>query len=216
MICDSKFQCQCSLVEHSPKLVVLTGGPGAGKTAVLELARRNFCEHISVLPEAASVVFGGGFIRRDTIPAKKAAQRAIFRVQRELERLVIEEKKSAVILCDRGTLDGWAYWPNSEEAFWKENETTREKELKRYAAVIHLRTPGASQGYNYRNPVRIETADQAAMIDQRIAEAWKGHPNHQFVESAQEFVAKAAQAIELIRRELPECCKAHPVPEVTK
>jgi len=39
-------------------LVVLTGGPGAGKTAFLEIARRNFCEHIAVLPEAASIVFG--------------------------------------------------------------------------------------------------------------------------------------------------------------
>ena len=214
MNCDSSLRCQCNLVEHRPKLVVLTGGPGAGKTAVLELARRNFCEHIAVLPEAASIVFGGGFIRRDTIPAKKAAQRAIFRIQRELEQLVIDEKKSAVILCDRGTLDGWAYWPNSEETFWKEIETTRERELARYTAVIHLRTPGAAQGYNHKNPVRIETVEQAAAIDHRIVEAWRGHPNHHFVESAQEFVAKAAQAVELIRRELPECCREHPVPEV--
>jgi len=216
MNCDSNIRCQCNLVEHNPKLVVLTGGPGAGKTAVLELARRNFCEHIAVLPEAASIVFGGGFIRRDSLPARKAAQRAIFHVQRELEKVVIEEGKSAVILCDRGTLDGLAYWPNSEESFWQENGTTRERELARYAAVIHLRTPGALQGYNHRNPVRVETADQAAAIDQRIVEAWQGHPNHHFVESAQEFVSKAAEAVELIRRELPACCRTHPVPEVSK
>jgi predicted ATPase len=57
-------------------LVVLTGGPGAGKTALLEIARRNFCEHIAVLPEAVSIVFGGGFWRKETAPARRAAQRA--------------------------------------------------------------------------------------------------------------------------------------------
>lgn len=215
MNCESSAKCQCSQVEHEPKLVVLTGGPGAGKTAVLELARRNFCEHITVLPEAASIIFGGGFIRRDSLPAKKAAQRAIFCVQRELERLVIEERKSAIILCDRGTLDGLAYWPSSNETFWQENEIERAQELKRYAAVIHLRTPGSHQGYNHNNPVRVETADQAALIDQRITEAWKEHPNRHFVESAQDFVAKAAQAINLIRRELPECCRSHAIPEIS-
>ena len=40
--------------------MVLTGGPGAGKTAVLEVVRRTFCEHVTVLPEAASILFMGG------------------------------------------------------------------------------------------------------------------------------------------------------------
>lgn len=214
MICESNLNCQCNLTEHEPKLVVLTGGPGAGKTAVLELARRNFCEHIAVLPEAASIVFGGGFIRRDSLAGKKSAQRAIFRIQRELESLVLEEKRSAVILCDRGTLDGLAYWPDSEESYWKENGTTRDQELARYAAVIHLRTPQAHQGYNLSNPVRIETADQAALIDRKIFEAWSGHPNRVFVESAEDFIAKAEKAVELIKRHLPECCRSHPIPEI--
>jgi hypothetical protein len=30
------------------------------KTALLELIRQSFCSHVRVLPEAASVVFGGG------------------------------------------------------------------------------------------------------------------------------------------------------------
>jgi predicted ATPase len=205
------MKCPTQRVAGPSKLVVLTGGPGAGKTAVLELARRDFCERIAVLPEAASIVFGGGFPRRESFPARKAAQRAIFRVQWELERLLIEEEKSAVILCDRGTLDGLAYWPNSEDSFWEENGTTRATELARYAAIIHLRTPGAVLGYNHQNPVRIETAAQASVIDQKIVEAWAGHPNRHFVESTEDFVSKAAQAIQLIRRELPECCQAHPV-----
>lgn len=39
------------------KFVVLTGGPGAGKTAVLELAKRRFTRDTAFLPEAASLIF---------------------------------------------------------------------------------------------------------------------------------------------------------------
>lgn len=69
--------CECATA-HDRRRVVLTGGPGAGKTAVLELIRQSFCEHVKVLPEAASVVFGGGFPREDDPECKRAAQRAIF------------------------------------------------------------------------------------------------------------------------------------------
>ncbi|MBK7961763.1 MAG: AAA family ATPase [Bdellovibrionales bacterium] len=108
-------------------------------------------------------------------PPKKA-QRAIFFVQRELERLVDDEKQSAIVLCDRGTLDGLAYWPDDEALFWKELGTSKAEQFSRYAAVIHLRTPPLEQGYNHQNPVRIESAIQAAEIDQKIANAWNGHP----------------------------------------
>ncbi len=204
----ASYPCQCSKPDHAPKLVVLTGGPGAGKTAVLEIARRQFCKHVAVLPEAASIIFGGGFIRADTLSAQKAAQRAIFQVQRELEQMAIEEKKYSVILCDRGTVDGLGYWPNSEESFWKENRSNRDQELARYAAVIHLRTPGSHNGYNRKNPVRIETANEAAIIDLKIMDAWNGHPHRHFVESTQAFVTKVAQALEIIRSEVPSCCKS--------
>jgi thymidylate kinase len=138
--------------------VVLTGGPGAGKTAVLELIHHHFCEHVVVLPEAAGIVFGGGFPRKSSVVGRQAAQRAIFRVQRELERLALEERTAAIILCDRGTLDGAAYWPGDSESFFRENETSRGAEMARYGAVIDLRTPLESNGYNHTNALRIESA----------------------------------------------------------
>ena len=211
---ECRINCECQGTHEEPRLIVVTGGPGAGKTAVLELARKNFCEHIAVLPEAASIVFGGGFWRRDTLPARKAAQRAIFHVQRELENIVVEEKKSAVALCDRGTLDGLAYWPNSPQSYFEELGIRREDELSKYAAVIHLRTPGADGGYNRSNPVRVETAIQAAEIDRRILDAWAGHPQRFIIESTSHFLVKAEKAIELVRRQLPDCCKGNAVPEL--
>lgn len=193
--------------QNPVKLIVLTGGPGAGKTAVLELAKKQLCQHIIVLPESASIVFGGGFWRLESTTAKMAAQRAIFYIQRELEHLVLQENKWSVGLCDRGTLDGLAYWPGDESLFWDLIGTTKEKEFEKYSAIIHLRTPTLEHGYNNQNPIRIESPVEAAEIDSRIKKIWSSHPNYQEVESSENFIEKAEQAVHLILSHVPQCCK---------
>jgi predicted ATPase len=197
--------CSCSL-EHPPRLVVVTGGPGAGKTAVLEVAQRELCRHVVVLPEAASILWRGQFPRHSTIPGRKAAQRAIVRLQLEMQRMMIEEGHSAIIICDRGTLDGLAYWPGQTDEYFDDVSTTKERELARYATVIHLQTPTLDHGYT-SSPYRIETAGEAAAIDVRIRDAWSGHPRRFFVESDDNFVAKLGRALDLLRAELPACCR---------
>ena len=204
--------CECTEV-HKRRRVVLTGGPGAGKTALLELIRQSFCAHAKVLPEAASVVFGGGFPREDDPACRRAAQRAIFHVQRELETAG-DSHNPAIVLCDRGTIDGLAYWPGPLEEFWSSLGTTPEIELGRYDAVIHLRTPALEHGYNHQNPLRTESARVAADIDARILGAWQHHHRRFIVESSAEFLNKAERALEILRGELPECCKRHVVPAV--
>lgn len=43
---------------HVSRRIVVTGGPGAGKTATLELIRRSsFCNHLQILPESAGIVW---------------------------------------------------------------------------------------------------------------------------------------------------------------
>lgn len=203
--------CACTEI-HPPRRIVLTGGPGAGKTAVLELMRKTLCEHVKVVPEAASVVFGGGFPRTDPHEARRAAQRAIFFMQRELEIAVTADNVS-IALCDRGTVDGVAYWPGPDE-LWAAVGTTLDDQLARYHAVIHLRTPALEGGYNHQNPLRVESATQAAELDARIATAWAKHPRRFEVASSPDFLAKVAQVVELVRRELPPCCRKHPVVEL--
>jgi predicted ATPase len=189
--------------------VVLTGGPGAGKTAVLELVRQRFCEHVAVLPESASILFGGGFPRRDGFEERRAAQRAIFHVQREVETVLGSDPGVAVMLCDRGTVDGVAYWPGPPDDLWATVGGSLDDELRRYAAVIHLRTPPAD-AYPGRNGVRVESAQEAAEIDARIVRAWAGHPRRFFVDSAGDFLEKAARALAILRDEVPECCRDEP------
>lgn len=201
--------CSCKIVSHETKLVVLTGGPGAGKTAVLEFIRKELCEHIAILPEAASILFGGGFWRLDSDYAKRAAQRAIYHVQSEMENLVINEKRWSLGLCDRGTLDGLAYWPGTEGDFYATLKTDKQAELKKYAAIIHLSSPSIDMGYNFQNPIRTETPEQAVMIDQKIHDVWKDHSHYSFVKSKRSFIEKILEASKLIQTQVPECCKSH-------
>jgi predicted ATPase len=191
----------------STKLIVITGGPGAGKTAILEMAKKILAESSVILPESASIIFGGGFWRLPSLTAKAAAQRAIFHVQEEMEKLVIDEKKWKMGLCDRGTLDGLAYWPNSEKTFWEISNSSLEKELKKYHSVIHLRTPSDLYGYNHINPLRIESAVQSRSIDDKIANIWKQHPKYEVVASSENFLTKAQIALDLISKLQTECCR---------
>lgn len=174
---------------------------------MLEVIQRQFCEHVVVLPESASILFAGGFPRRPTTAAREAAQRAIFRVQAELEQMTLEESRAAVILCDRGTVDCLAYWDAAPARFWGELGTSHAAELARYAAVIHLR-PG--QGYDHSNPLRIETAEEALVIDRRIETAWESHPSRAIIDSSASFLDKLDTAIAAIRRLVPACCLAAP------
>lgn len=195
---------------HDRRRVVLTGGPGAGKTAVLELIRQSFCVHVKVLPEAAGIVFGGGFPRGERPAQRRAAQKAIYYVQRELEAAA-DAENPAVVLCDRGTVDGAAYWPGPDD-FWPTVGTTLEEQLHSYHAVIHLRTPTLATGYNHANPLRTESPAQAAAIDGRIAHLWEAHGRRFVVEPAPDFLSKATRVIEILRDEMPMCCRVHLAP----
>jgi predicted ATPase len=208
---DVVTECACHGT-HSARRIVLTGGPGAGKTATIELIRQYFCSHVKVLPESASIVFGGGFPRGTSDRQKRAAQRAIFHVQTDLEEAGLDGEP-AILLCDRGTIDGAAYWPGPE-AFWSSVGTTLQAQLARYDAVIHLRTPSATSGYNHQNPLRTESALEASVIDGRVAAAWAQHPRRFVVDPAADFLAKARVTLGILRELLPACCRAHVVPPV--
>jgi predicted ATPase len=204
--------CDC-IVRHPARRVVLTGGPGAGKTAVLELIRQSFCSHVLLLPEAAGVLFAGGFPRGPSVPEREAAQRAIYHVQRQLEAIG-DAENAALVVCDRGTVDSAAFWPGGDpRGFWSAVGSSLQQELARYDAVIHLRVPPVGSGYYVRsNPLRVETEAEAVAIDQRIERLWAGHPRRFTVEASADFLEKAARTLDILRQEVPECCRHTLVP----
>jgi hypothetical protein len=188
----------------SCRFIVLTGGPGAGKTAVMEAARQIFGHNVAILPEAASIVYAGGFPRLPSAHAVRSAQRAICRVQEELENFAQGPGYPAVALCDRGIADGAAYWPDGPESFYASIGLSREEVFARYHTVIHLRTPSLALGYNHSNPMRTESAEQAAQLCKQIERVWEGHPNRLVVPATETFTEKLDHVTQLIMAALPQ------------
>jgi hypothetical protein len=76
---------------------------------------------------------------------------------------VADAEKPAIVLCDRGTVDGNAHWIGPSDLFSSVG-TTLDEQIKRYDAVIHLRTPALGTGYNHQNRYASSTAEEASAI----------------------------------------------------
>ena len=122
--------------------------------------------------------------------------------------MALANRETAIVLCDRGTLDGLAYWPGSRQNFLKEFAIDFDEELSRYSAVVHMQVPALAWGYE-KNRIRNESASEAHEIDRRIGRAWRGHPRVIKVGPQAGFLDKLAGTIELLRGELPPCCQTN-------
>jgi predicted ATPase len=187
-------------VELRPQCrVVVTGGPGAGKTTAADMFRRELGERIVVVPEAATMLFAGGF-PRDGIPeVTRAAQTAIFHVQRNVELIQSASYPSRVLLCDRGTVDGAAYWPGDPLAFFTSVGTTLEAELERYDEVIFFETAAVGGlGIEGGNPTRIESIDEAVALHHKLFALWSQHPRFTFVPHDPSFLRKITAGLAVL------------------
>jgi predicted ATPase len=186
--------------------IALTGGPGGGKTTAADMLRREIGERVVVVPESATMLFSGGFPRCNEPVARKAVQRAIFHVQRNVEDLQSARFPDRVLLCDRGTIDGAAYWPASDpEEFFAEFGTSLERELLRYDAVLFFETAAVGDlSIETGNPVRTESNAEAVALDARLRSLWSHHPNFVLIHHSNSFMAKIFEGLhvlgELIRR----------------
>jgi len=171
--------------------IVVTGGPGGGKTTAADLFRRELGERVVVVPESASLLFNGGFPRHQSEDARKAAQSAIYHVQRNLEDVQAAAYPGRILLCDRGTVDGAAYWPGAHAGFFTHVRSTLEDELARYDAVIFFESAAAG-GLSIEggNPARIESNAEAARLDEKLREIWSRHPRFFFVQNDHSFFKK--------------------------
>ena len=185
--------------------IVLTGGPGGGKTTALDLFRREVGDSVVVVPEAATMLFAGGFPRVSEDACVRATQRAIYQVQRSLEKIVSFTAGERVQLCDRGAIDGAAYWPDRDlTSFFDEIDSTLEKELRRYDAVIFFQTAAAVGNGEVKsgNKTRTEGPEQAIALDRRLRELWSRHPQFTFVPNSESFFDKLHAGMIALRASL--------------
>lgn len=179
--------------------IVLTGGPGGGKTTAADLFRREIGERVVLVPEAATMVFSGGFPRSTEPMAIHAAQRAIYEVQRNLEDVQAALYPDRVLLCDRGTVDGAAYWPGPPHHFFNEIGSTLEKELARYDAVIFFES-AAVGGMDIEggNPIRTESMEKAIELDHKLRTLWSKHPKFILVPHNPSFFKKISYGLAVL------------------
>jgi hypothetical protein len=190
--------------------LVLTGGPSGGKTTLAQALMREMSDQILVVPEAASILYGGGWPRRKNQDSVRYQQRAIYFVQREIEDMLSSEvrmqqhteSQPRLLICDRGSLDGLAYWPDRDNpaGYLQSLGTSIETEIQRYQWVLHLDTAPRSS-YDLENPLRAETYHEASELNQRIHDAWKLHPQRFIVGTSAcgAFSAKLNRALFIIK-----------------
>lgn len=173
------------------KKIVLTGGPSGGKTTALSILKETFGSKIELVLEAATLIYSGGFPRKDNSPLHiEHAQRIIFFTVHQLEKLAEKTTQADLIVCDRGSIDGAVYWPKGPEDFFASMNTTLEAELARYDAVIHLAPPPKKDFYQSNN-VRTENIEQAFDIDDKILKIWERHPNRLVIPRGKHYFEKA-------------------------
>lgn len=178
----------------------MTGGPGGGKTTAADLFRRELGEQVVVVPESATILFGGGFPRVTQVDARRSAQTAIFQVQRSLEDVQAALYPDRILLCDRGTVDGAAYWPDGSAEYFRAMGTSLDAELERYDAVVFFETAAvAGLSIEGGNPVRQESLEQARVLDADLRALWSKHPRFLFVPHDQSFLRKLTVALTLLQ-----------------
>ena len=184
--------------------IVLTGGPGAGKTVVAARLAAESAGRLLHVPEAATHVYERRETRWDQLDTegRRAVQREIYRTQLEREsELARRGHASLAFLFDRGSVDGAAYWPDGSDDYWQSLGTTHAAELARYDAVIWLESCAAVGAYDGHasNPCRFEDAQMAIETGDALAALWAPHPRFTRVPASptiEEKVARVRRSVE--------------------
>ena len=181
--------------------IVLTGGPCGGKSTALSKIDGYFSKkgyRVLSIPETATELMVNG-----TSPLTSRTnfdfQRTLFRLQKFKEKLIEENARGMkadkiLIVCDRGIIDNKAYMTDVEfKRLLKEFGTNEIKERDSYAAVFQLVTPakGKEECYTVENNiVRTKSIKEARELDDKMIEAWTGHPHFRIIDNSTEFNEK--------------------------
>jgi hypothetical protein len=133
------------------------------------------------VPEAATQVYQALQSRWDRLDlaGRRDAQRRIYRLQTEQEERFTREHPDRVLLLDRGTIDGSAYWPDGPQDYWRDLKTSAQEQFKRYDMVIWMEscaTLGIYDG-DQSNACRFEDPVAAVESGKLLLALWGGHPN---------------------------------------
>ena len=184
---------------NPPAAIVVTGGPGGGKTTALDLFQRELKSEVKIVPEAATLLFSHGLDRQDSGDRARLLQRSIYRMQVGLEEIFQGFYSDRLLICDRGTLDGLAYWPDGEAGYFAAIESSFEREAARYQAVIFFQSAAIhGEDVKSNNPYRSEDSQTARALDDRLHRVWERHPNFHYIPTEASFMRKINRGLAAI------------------
>lgn len=182
---------------------VLTGGPGSGKSTLMELLKGEY-PNVHFVPEVAAIVMGQLGIKpsiNDPVSYRRF-QSLIYRTQKLFELTSIQfaafHGKKGVVL-DRGKPDNIAYLPGGVREFEQISGNSIDSEFECYNVVVQMAVPPRKvyEKIKYNNPSRTETYDQAMILGRKIQDIWSAHPNY-FSASSISWKTKVRQALEAL------------------
>ena len=202
--------------------IVITGGPCAGKTTAMSWIQNAFTQKgytVLFIGETATEFIRGG-VAPWTCGTNVEYQKCQMKLQIEKEKLFEQAAKTMksekiLMVCDRGALDNRAYMTDEEFAEVLRYVGSNEIELRdSYDAVFHLvsAAKGAEQFYTTaNNEARTETVEQARELDDKLINAWTGHPHFRIINNETDFAEKMRRLLVEISQVLGE-----PAPYLTK
>ncbi|KAL7555218.1 hypothetical protein ACHAWF_018963 [Thalassiosira exigua] len=192
--------------------IVLTGGPCGGKTTSLArlspyLRERGF--EVITCPEAFSLLISNGMafnyfsaVEGMEVVVQDTVMDMQIGLEDGFERVLRARGKPAVLLCDRGLMDGSAYMSAENwDRMMRKRDVGCVSELRegRYNAVFHLVTAaeGAEAFYTLENnAVRTETPELARKLDHMTRDAWVGHPSLKIFDNSTDFETKMQRVVD--------------------
>lgn len=199
------------------KKIVLTGGPGSGKTTVLDGLVSNYKEKgykVIVVPETATELITRGISPVDGTISMIDFQDLVLMTQLSKEAVVnrmleFSKVKDTIIIYDRGTLDGLAYVSKDEFELvlkglkFEGINSNLLKLLNAYDLVIDL--VGSKEFYTTENnKARRENPDEAMKIGKSTLKAWLGHNKVKIVLPQERIEDKTQEVIRIIDESLEE------------
>jgi CYTH domain-containing protein/predicted ATPase len=183
--------------------VVITGGPGSGKSTIMEILK-SLRPDLHLVPEVATILMRQvGLSPAGGMANLARFQKFVFATQVTFEDASTAEAKmrnKIMMITDRGVVDSVAYLPNGADDFRQILNCDPESQLSRYDAVVCLAVPpkdvfGEIKG---NNPNRSESWEGAMDLDRRTREAWEGHHNFHYIDNSGGWDKKVSDVMSLI------------------
>lgn len=180
------------------KMIVITGGPCAGKSTIIDRLKQDFSAY-HFIPEVATMLLESkAYPMPDpwTQEWQDGFQEKIVTTQLLLEKTTLSLSENKFIILDRGVLDGAAYMEGGVKEFCNRFNLTEKEVLDRYHSVIHLESLSTMSPKMYEellktNKQRFETLEQAQHRERMTQEAWKNHPKRYIVSNEIEMSYKS-------------------------